>query len=77
MFVAGVGIDGENIRGASGIDLEYIVWFVGNLLLVINQAILYIKGYKSSIKELLDLYKSEEVMEVIEKYNKDLGVIVY
>ena len=35
-----------------------------------------IKSYASSMKELLDLYKSEEVVKTIRKYDKDLRVSV-
>ena len=75
MFAAGAGMGGENTRGTSGADLERLIRSVGNLPLAIDQAASYMKGYGSSTKELLELYESEEVVEVIEKYDKDLGVI--
>lgn len=46
---------------------------MGNLPLAIDQAVLYIRDTGSSPKELLDLYKSEEAVEVRTGY-KSLGV---
>lgn len=76
MFAAEAEIDGENTRGASGANLARLVQSVGNLPLAIDQATSYMKGYGSSTVKLLDLYQSEEVIEVIGNYDKDLGVLV-
>lgn len=75
MFAVGAEIDGENTRGASGANLARLVQSVGNLPLAIDQAASYMKGYGSSTVELLDLYQSGEVIEVIGDYGKDLGVL--
>lgn len=58
-------------KAANNADLERLVRSVGNLPLAIDQAASYIKGYASSTKELLDLYKSEEMMKVIERHDMD------
>ncbi|KAL8666768.1 MAG: hypothetical protein Q9202_001306 [Teloschistes flavicans] len=65
MLAAGAEIDGGRIERAEYTDLERLVHGVGNLPLAIDQAASYLKGYESSAKNLLDLYQSEEVMEVI------------
>ena len=73
MLAAGAEMDGGR---ANHTDLERLVQAVGNLPLAIDQAASYLKGYESSTKELLDLYKSEEAMEVIGNHDGDLGAIV-
>ena len=75
MLAAGAGMGGESTAKASYADLERLVRSVGNLPLAIDQAASYIKGYESSTKELLDLYQSEEIMEVIETHGEDSGEI--
>ena len=75
MLVAGAEIGGGSTEEASYADLERLVRSVGNLPLAVDQAASYIKGYESSTKELLDLYRSEEIMEVIGKHGTDSGVI--
>ena len=62
---------GETTDKASNADLERLVRSVGNLPLAIDQAASYSKGYASSTKELLDLYESEEIIEVIGKHEMD------
>ena len=71
MLAAGAEMGGESMAEASYADLECLIRSVGNLSLAIDQAASYIKGYKSSTKELLDLYQSEEIMKVIETHGKD------
>ena len=71
MLAAGAGMEEESVGEASHADLERLVRLVGNLPLAIDQAASYIKGYESNTKELLDLYRSEEIMEVITKHDKD------
>jgi hypothetical protein len=68
------GAEGST-KEASYADLERLVRSVGNLPLAIDQAASYIKGYESSTKELLNLYESEEIVEVIEKHDKVSRVI--
>ncbi|KAL8785151.1 MAG: hypothetical protein Q9195_008755 [Heterodermia aff. obscurata] len=72
MFATEAGIGEENMRGASGADLERIVRSMDNLPLAIDQAASYMKGYGSSTKELLDLYQSEEAIEVL-SWENDLS----
>ena len=71
MLAAGAEMGGESTAEASYADFERLVRSVGNLPLAIDQAASYIKGYGSSTKELLDLYQSEEIMEVMETHDKD------
>lgn len=75
MLAAGAEMGGEGTEEASYADLERLVRSVGYLPLAIDQAASYLKGYESSTKELLDLYQSEEIMEVIGKHGKNSGVI--
>lgn len=75
MLAAGAGLSEDSTEKAGYADLEHLVRSVGSLPLAIDQAASFIKGYGSSTKELLNLYRSEEVMEVIEKHDKDLGGI--
>jgi len=76
MLAAGAEMGGKSTEEASYADLERLVRSVGHLPLAVDQAASYIKGYESSTKELLHLYQSEEIMEVIGKHEKDLGVNV-
>lgn len=75
MLAAGAGKGGGSTEEASNADLESLVRAVGNLPLAIDQAASYMKGYASSTKELLDLYKSEEIMEVIATHSINFGTI--
>ena len=75
MLAAGAGRGGEGTEDASYADLEPLVQSVGHLPLAIDQAASYLKESGSSTKELLDLYHSEEIMEVIRRHGKNLGVI--
>ena len=76
MLLAGAEIDRGSTEKASHADLECLVRSVGNLPLAVDQAASYVKGgYESSIKELLNLYRSAKIMEVIEKHGTDSGVI--
>jgi len=75
MLTVGAEMGAGSTEEASNADIECLVRSVGNLPLAIDQAASYIKGYASSTKELLDLYKSEEIMEVIEKHGIDSGTI--
>ncbi|KAL8697122.1 MAG: hypothetical protein Q9201_007299 [Fulgogasparrea decipioides] len=70
MLAAGADIGGKSTEEASYRDLELLVRSVGNLPLAIDQAASYMKGYESSTKELLNLYQSEEIMEVIEAWQR-------
>ncbi|KAL8816312.1 MAG: hypothetical protein Q9191_008353, partial [Dirinaria sp. TL-2023a] len=72
MLAAGADIGGASPEEAGYADLERLVRSVGNLPLAIDQAASYIKGYGSSMKELLDLYKSEEVVDVL-SWENDLS----
>ena len=72
MLEAGAELDGDSTEEASYTDLERLVRSVGNLPLAIDQAASYIKDYKSNMEELLNLYRSEEIMG---KHDKDLEVI--
>ena len=74
MLVVEVDVDGVSREEASYADLEHLVRSVGNLPLAIDQAASYIKDYGSSMKELLDLYNSEEVVKIIRKHGKTLKV---
>ena len=76
MLAARAEMDGGSIERANNTDLERLVKAVGNLPLAIDQAALYLKGYGGSTKELLDMYKSEEVIEVIGNQDGDLGAII-
>ena len=73
MLAARAEMDVGSIERAINTDLERLVKAVGNLPLAIDQAASYLQGYESSTKELLDLYKSEEAMEVIGNYDGDSG----
>ncbi|KAL8735363.1 MAG: hypothetical protein Q9166_000908 [cf. Caloplaca sp. 2 TL-2023] len=66
MLAAGAEIAREST------DLEPLVRSVGHLPLAIDQAASYLKGYESSTKELLDLYQSEEIIEVL-SWENDLS----
>jgi hypothetical protein len=70
MLVAGAGLGGGRSEEASHADLKRLVRSVGNLPLAVDQA-----AYGSSMKELLDLYESEEIVEVIGKHSIDSGAI--
>lgn len=70
-LAAGAEMGGESRNEVSNADLERLVRSVGDLPLAIDQAASYSKGYASSMKELLDLYKSEETMEVTGKHDID------
>ncbi|KAL8858287.1 MAG: hypothetical protein Q9178_005150 [Gyalolechia marmorata] len=72
MLAARAEMDGGTIERANNTDLERLVKAVGNLPLAIDQAASYLKSYEGSTKELLDLYKSEEVMEVL-SWENDLS----
>ncbi|KAI4247881.1 MAG: hypothetical protein L6R42_009493 [Xanthoria sp. 1 TBL-2021] len=72
MLAAGAEMGGEGTEEASYADLERLVRSVGHLPLAIDQAASYLKGYESSTKELLDLYQSEEVLEVL-SWENDLS----
>ncbi|KAL9035768.1 MAG: hypothetical protein Q9180_004677 [Flavoplaca navasiana] len=72
MLAAGAEIGAEGTEDASSADLERLVRSVGHLPLAIDQAASYLKGYESSTKELLDLYQSEEIMEVL-SWENDLS----
>ncbi|KAL8914575.1 MAG: hypothetical protein Q9172_007051 [Xanthocarpia lactea] len=72
MLAARAEMDGGSIERANNTDLERLVKAVGHLPLAIDQAASYLKGYKSSTKELLDLYKSEEAVEVL-SWENDLS----
>lgn len=75
MLTARVEMGGGKTKKASNADLECLVRSMGNLPLAIDQAASYIKGYASSTKELLDLYKSEEIVEVFAKHRIIFGII--
>lgn len=69
MLSAGAGIERVSGGEASSTDAEQVVRTVGNLPLAIDQAASYMRDTGSSPQEVLDVYESEEVMEV----NKDNG----
>ena len=60
-------------RSASDAELESLVASVGNLPLAIDQAASYMKAYKSSVRDLLGIYKSENIVEVMMRHGKSLG----
>ena len=64
MLLAGAEEERENTEEASYGDAERLVKFVGNLPLAIDHAASYIRDFRRSAKEMLDIYKSEDVMEV-------------
>lgn len=64
MLSAGAGIKRESGGAASYADAEQVVRSVDNLSLIIDQAASYIRNTRSSVNELLDIYKSEETVEV-------------
>ncbi|KAL8885668.1 MAG: hypothetical protein Q9215_006511 [Flavoplaca cf. flavocitrina] len=70
MLAAGARRDGEGTEDASYADLEPLVRSVGHLPLAIDQAASYLKRYGGT-KELLDLYQSEDIMEVMRRHDKD------
>ncbi|KAL8875161.1 MAG: hypothetical protein Q9198_006438 [Flavoplaca austrocitrina] len=72
MLAAGARRGGEGTEDASYADLEPLVRSVGHLPLAIDQAASYLKESGSSTKELLDLYQSEEIMEVL-SWENDLS----
>ncbi len=76
IFAIETKINKENTREASDANFEHLVQLIRNLLLAINQAILYIKDYKSNTIKLLNLYQSEKVIKIIENYSKDLKVLI-
>lgn len=75
MLAAGAELGRASTEKASYADLERLVRSVGNLPLAIDQAASYIKSYESSPKELLNLYESEEIVEVTGKHDKVSRVI--
>ena len=76
MLVVEIDIDEASREKVSYANLERLVRLVRNLSLTIDQAASYIKNHESSMKKLLDLYKSEKVMNVIKKHNKNCKVSV-
>ncbi|KAL8876041.1 MAG: hypothetical protein Q9192_008939, partial [Flavoplaca navasiana] len=72
MLAAGAGRYGEDAEDARYANLECLVRSVGHLPLAIDQAASYLKESGSSTKELLDLYQSEEIMEVL-SWENDLS----
>lgn len=64
MLSAGAEIKRESGGAPSYADAEQVVRSVGNLPLAIDQAASYIRDMGSSANELLDIYKSEEAVEV-------------
>lgn len=75
MLAAGAGRDGKSIGEADYEDLERLVRGVANLPLAIDQAGSYLKGHDNNTKNLLDLYNSEEAMEVIGNYVGGLDAV--
>ncbi|KAL8874887.1 MAG: hypothetical protein Q9198_006681 [Flavoplaca austrocitrina] len=72
MLAAGARRGGEGTEDASYADLEPLVRSVGHLPLAIDQAASYLKESGSSTKELLDLYQSQEIIEVL-SWENDLS----
>jgi len=64
MLSAGAGIERESGGEASYADAEQVVRSVGNLPLAIDQAASYMRETGSSPQEVLNVYESEEVIEV-------------
>ena len=62
-------------ENASDAELKSLVGSVGNLPLTIDQAASYMRTYNSSIKDLLRIYESKNIVEVITTHGKGLGVI--
>ena len=74
MLVAGAHLKHEGREGASDIKIERLVQSVGNLPLAIDQAASYMRETRSSPQEVLDVYNSEEVLEVSEESGKYLEI---
>ena len=64
MLSAGAKLEQEGRKEANCVDLKRLVRSVGSLPLAIDQAASYMRDTGSSPQELLDVYESEEVMEV-------------
>ena len=60
ILAAGGQMGGESTEEASYADLEHLVQSLGDLPLAIDQATSYIKDYKSSTKELFNLYQMKK-----------------
>ena len=76
MLVAGANKERENGQEVSHTDAEHLVRLVGNLPLAIDQAASFMRETGSGLREVLDMYKSDEVSEVIETRDKDSEVAV-
>ncbi len=64
MLSAGAGMEREGAMAASYADAEQVVRFVGKLPLAIDQAASFIRDTGRSANEILDIYRSEEAVEV-------------
>ena len=67
MLSAGAKLEQEGRKEASCVGLERLVRSVGSLPLAIDQAASYMRDTGSNPQEVLDVYESEEVVEVSEQ----------
>ncbi|KAL8715491.1 MAG: hypothetical protein Q9220_000826 [cf. Caloplaca sp. 1 TL-2023] len=73
MLTARAGMDSDSTNGAGRTDLERLVRSIGSLPLAIDQAASYMKSSGSGPKQLLDLYQSKDVEEVL-SWENDLSL---
>lgn len=76
MLSAGAELEREGREEASHADAERLVQSVGNLPLAIDGAASYIRESGSSLQEVLDVYKSDEALEVSKESGKFSRVMV-
>ena len=73
MLSAGAGADGKGRTEGSHTDAERLVQTVGNLPLAIDQAASYMRETGSSPREMLDIYHSDDALEVSKRNSKHSG----
>ncbi|KAL8946940.1 MAG: hypothetical protein Q9222_006733 [Ikaeria aurantiellina] len=72
MLIAKAGVERENLQESNVADLKRLVRSVGSLPLAIDQAASYMKSYESDAKDLLKLYRSETIEQVL-SWENDLS----
>ena len=75
MLLTGVNLKREDKQKTDRADVERLVQSVGSLPLAIDQAASYIRESKSELREVLEIYQSDEISEVSEGNGKESGVV--
>ena len=75
MLSAGANLEREDRDEVNRVDAERLIRSVGSLPLAIDQAASYIRETKSNLREVLEIYNSDEVPEVSEGNSKESGMI--